>query len=138
MKLTHLNPPGLPNWSALFSQVVIVEEPPIRIAMVSGQVGVDERQLVAGDGSFSAQVQGAFANLKVALSAAGCSVTDVAKLTIYVVGYAQQKAGELQGVMRQHFGDGPLPALTLVGVQSLARAEFQIEVEAVAITRSGR
>ena len=86
MKLTHLNPAGLPNWSALFSQVVIAEEPPIRIAMISGQVGVNERQTVAGDGSFAAQVQGAFGNLRVALSAAGCSVTDVAKLTIYVVG----------------------------------------------------
>jgi hypothetical protein len=25
MKLTHLNPPDLPDWSALFSQVVIAE-----------------------------------------------------------------------------------------------------------------
>ena len=137
MKLTHLNPPGLPDWSTLFSQVVIAEDPRVRIAMISGQVGVDDRQLVVGDGGFAAQVQGAFANLRVALSAAHCSVTDVAKLTIYIVRFEQEKVGVIHAVLRQHFGDGALPACTLVGVQALARPEFQIEVDAIAITAPG-
>ena len=137
MQLTHLNPSELPDWRKLFSQVVVAEGSNLRIIAVSGQVGVDQRQVVAGDGSFPAQTKKAFANLMVALSAARCSVADVVKLTIYVVAYEQEKAGVIQDAVRQHFGGGDLPALTLVGVQSLARPEFQIEVEALAIEAPG-
>ena len=135
MTLKHLNPPELPDWSTLFSQVVVGEGAALRIVTVSGQVGVDERQVIAGDGSFSAQVERAFANLVVALSAAHCSVADVAKLTIYVVGHEQAKIGPIRDAVRRHFGDRDLPACTLIGVQALARPEFQIEVEALAIKR---
>ena len=103
--------------------------------VIPGQVGVDEHQVVAGDGSFTAQVERAFANLVVALSAGRCSVADVAKLTIYVVGYEQGKIGAIGDAMRRHFGGRPLPAFTLVGVQALGRPEFQIEVDALAIKR---
>ena len=133
MKLKHLNPPGLPDWSTLFSQVVVGEGEPLRIVVTSGQVGVDEHQVVAGDGSFDAQADRAFANLVVALSAGGCSVADVAKLTIYVVGYEGGKIGAIREAVARHFGGRPLPACTLVGVEALARQEFQIEVEALAI-----
>jgi enamine deaminase RidA (YjgF/YER057c/UK114 family) len=131
--LKHLNPPELPDWSALFSQVVVAEGSPLRVVIVSGQVGVDARQVVAGDGSFIAQTQKAFDNLALALSAARCSVADVVKLTIYVVEYQPEKARVIQEALRSQFGDGDLPALTLVGVQTLAKPEFQIEVEALAI-----
>ncbi len=133
MKLTHLNPPDLPDWSAFFSQVVVAEGSPLRIVAISGQVGVDRQQTVSGDGSFAAQLEGAFKNLLVALSAASCSVADVAKLTIYVVGYTNEKAGVITETLSRHFGSRPLPACSLVGVQALARPEFQVEVEALAI-----
>jgi enamine deaminase RidA (YjgF/YER057c/UK114 family) len=133
MQLTHLNPSELPDWRTLFSQVVVAEGSPIRIVAISGQVGVDAHQVVSGDGGFAAQAKKAFANLVVALSAARCSVADVVKLTIYVVGYEQEKAGVIQEVVRQHFGGRALPACTLIGVQALGRPEFQIEVEALAI-----
>jgi enamine deaminase RidA (YjgF/YER057c/UK114 family) len=133
MQLTHLNPPELPDWRALFSHVVVAEGSALRIVAISGQVGVDGRQIVAGDGSFAAQTKKAFDNLAVALSAARCSVADVMKLTIYVVGYEPEKAGVITEVLRHQFGDRDLPALTLVGVQALAKPEFQIEIEALAI-----
>src|SRR5262249_34693876 len=114
MKLMHLNPPELPDWNTLFSQVVIAEGLPLRIVVTSGQVGVDAHQVVAGDGSFEAQVEQAFANLAVAISAGGCSLRDVAKLTIYVVGYEEGKACSIRDAVNHHFGDQPLPACTLV------------------------
>jgi enamine deaminase RidA (YjgF/YER057c/UK114 family) len=138
VQVTHLNPRGLPDWRSLFSQVVIAEGPALRIVAISGQVGVDQREKLSGDGGFSAQTEKAFANLMVALSAARCSHRDVMKLTIYVVGYDQKKIGPIQEAVREHFGAGELPACTLVGVQALARPEFQIEVEALAITDSDR
>jgi len=133
MQLKHLNPPELPDWRALFSHVVVAEGSALRIVAIAGQVGVDARQIVAGDGSFEAQTKKAFENLAVALSAARCSVADVMKLTIYVVGYEPEKAGVITEFVRHQFGDSDLPALTLVGVQALAKPEFQIEIEALAI-----
>jgi enamine deaminase RidA (YjgF/YER057c/UK114 family) len=133
VKRTHLNPPELPDWSTLFSQVVATEGSPLRIVVTSGQVGVDAHQALAGDGSFEAQVEQAFANLVRAISAAGCSARDVAKLTIYVVGYEHGKIGAIRNAVTQHFGPPSLPACTLVGVQALARPEFLVEVEALAI-----
>jgi enamine deaminase RidA (YjgF/YER057c/UK114 family) len=133
MKLTHLNPPDLPDWSAFYSQVVVAEGSPPRIVAISGQVGVDRQQTVWGDGSFAAQVDGAFKNLVAALSAASCSVADVMKLTIYVVGYGREKAGVIAETVRRHFGSRPLPACSLIGVRALGRPEFQVEVEALAI-----
>jgi enamine deaminase RidA (YjgF/YER057c/UK114 family) len=133
IQLTHLNPPELPDWRTLFSQVVVAEGSPLRIVAISGQVGIDEHQVVAGGGDFAAQVERAFANLVIALSAARCSVADVVKLTIYVVAYEEAKAGVIQDVVRRHFGSGDLPACSLIGVQALGRPEFQIEVEALAI-----
>jgi enamine deaminase RidA (YjgF/YER057c/UK114 family) len=138
MTLTHLNPAGLPDWSELFSQVVVGEGSPLRIVVVSGQVGVDEHQVIAGDGGFIAQVDRAFGNLEVALSAAGCSMADVAKLTIYVVAYEQAKIGAIRDAIKRHFGGRALPACTLVGVAALARPEFQIEVEALAVATGKR
>jgi enamine deaminase RidA (YjgF/YER057c/UK114 family) len=131
--LKHLNPAGLPDWSTLFSHVVVAEGAPLRMVAISGQVGVDEHEVVAGGGEFAPQVDRAFTNLAVALAAANCSTKDVAKLTIYVVGYEQGKVRPIRDALRRHFGDGSLPACTLVGVAALGRAEFQVEVEALAI-----
>lgn len=138
MKRTCLNPPELPDWSTLFSQVVVAEGAPLRIVVTSGQVGVDAHEAVAGDGGFEAQVEQAFANLGTAISAAGCSMGDVAKLTIYVVGYEQGKVGAIRSAVTKHFEAGSLPACTLVGVQALGRPEFLVEVEALAIATRGR
>jgi enamine deaminase RidA (YjgF/YER057c/UK114 family) len=74
--------------------------------VTSGQVGVDAHQALVGDGSFEAQVEQAFVNLIRAISAADCSARDVAKLTIYVVGYEQGKIGAIRSAVQRHF-DGP-------------------------------
>ena len=134
MTRTHLDPPDLPDWSSLFSQVVVTEGSCLRIVAVSGQVGVDAQQRICGNGSLEAQLDGAFRNLQVALSAANCSAADLVKITIYVVGYTPEKAMPIQEAVRRHLGNPPLPACSLVGVQALARPEFQVEVEALAIT----
>jgi enamine deaminase RidA (YjgF/YER057c/UK114 family) len=112
---------------------VIAEGSPLRIIAISGQVGVDRQQALSGDGGFAAQLDAAFENLARALSAANSSVADVVKLTIYVVGYTPERAGALAETVRRHFGSRPLPACSLIGVQALARPEFQVEVEALAI-----
>lgn len=133
MTLQHLNPAGLPDWSSLFSQVVVADSGSVRIAVVSGQVGVDAGQKIAGDGSLQAQFDRACQNLDTALRAADLGMRDVAKLTIYVVGYSRDDDAMIAGTLSPYFAQGSRPALTLVGVQALARPEFRIEIEALAI-----
>lgn len=132
----HLNPPGLPDWSSFFSQVVCVEHQGIKQLFVAGQVGVDARKQLAGDGGFAAQTEQAFDNLGAALAHAGGTWSDVAMLTIYVVGYEEARAAVVGRAIRARFTAGKLPACSLLGVQALAEPRFLIEVEAVAVLGS--
>lgn len=135
MKRLHLNPPGLPDWSATFSQVVVIEHEGLRHLHVSGQVGVDNLKTPAGDGSFEAQLDRAFANLGIALEAGGASWSDVVKLTVYVVNYRPAHAASIRRALSSRFAPGRLPALSLLGVAALADPAFLVEVEATAVVQ---
>ena len=136
MEWNHLNPPGLPDWSSFFSQVVCVERHGTKQVFVAGQEGVDAQKQLAGDGGFAAQTEQAFDNLGVALAHVGGKWSDVAMLTIYVVGYEESRAPVIGRAIRARFAAGKLPACSLVGVEALAEPRFLIEVEAIAVLGS--
>ena len=76
----------------------------------------------------------ALRNLRTALEAAGATLADVAKFTIYMVDYSWDALEALTTAAKEVFGDPyPLTANTLVGVTSLWLPELLVEVEAVAI-----
>ena len=133
MEWSYLNPRDLPDWSSFFSQVICVEGHGVRHVFVSGQVGVDARKQLAGDGGFEAQTERAFENLGTALAAAGAAWQHVVKLTIYVVGYQEARAAVIGRAIRARFAAGKLPTCSLIGVQALAESRFAIEVEARAL-----
>ena len=135
MKRLYLNPPSLPNWSATFSQLVVLEHGGLRHLYVSGQVGVDVAKTLQGDGGFEAQLDGALSNLKIALQSGGGSWPDVVKLTVYVVDYAPAHASSIRRALTSRFAPGKLPALTLLGVAALADPTFLIEIEATAVVQ---
>jgi len=135
MKLLHLNPPGLPDWSATFSQVVVVEHEGLRHLYVSGQVGVNDSKTLVGDGGFEAQLDRAFCNLEIALEAGTGSWPDVVKLTVYVVNYAPAHASSIRRALTSRFPPGTLPALSLLGVAALADPMFVVEIEATAVVQ---
>jgi enamine deaminase RidA (YjgF/YER057c/UK114 family) len=129
MTLQRLQPDGLVK-SANFSQVVAATGP-VTI-YISGQVSMDkEGNLVAPD-DIPAQARQVYANLRVALEAAGATPADVTKLTTYVVGYRPQYLKAITQARVEVLGE-ELPASTLVGVQALAQVGFLVEVEAVAV-----
>ena len=136
MTWNHLNPPDLPDWSSFFSQVVCVEQQGIKHVFIAGQVGVDAQKQLAGDGGFAAQTEQTFDNLGAALAHVGGAWSDVAMLTIYVVGYEEAHAEVIGVAIRARFTAGKLPACSLLGVQALAEPRFLIEVEAVAVVGS--
>ena len=127
-----LNPSGLPNWDQTFSQIVVVSKDGSKTIYLSGQVSVDEHQNLIGAGDLSAQALRAFQNLETALAAAGAKTADVVKLNIYVKDYKPEDAISIGKALRQYFPQKNLPASTWLGVQSLAKEGFLIEVDAIA------
>jgi enamine deaminase RidA (YjgF/YER057c/UK114 family) len=129
MSLERPNATGLPATS--YAQVVVARGS--RLVFVSGQVSVDERGEVVAPGDFAGQVRQAHANLVTALSAAGATVGDIAKLTTFVVGYRAELLPVIREARAAIFGGGTGPASTLIGVEALATPDYLIEVEATAV-----
>ncbi len=106
---------------------------PGRIVHLSGQIGTD----AAGNhpDGLAAQTDQAMRNIIDALVGVGGSIDDLAKLTIYVVGWTAAMQGDLFTGLGAAAKVNPiaLVPITLVGVQSLFLDESLIEIEAVAI-----
>jgi enamine deaminase RidA (YjgF/YER057c/UK114 family) len=104
---------------------------PGRLVAISGQVALDERGAVVGEGDPAAQARQVFENLRRCLAAAGASFGDVMKLTFFVTDVADLPA--IRAARDEFLGSGPLPASTAVQVTALVRPEFRLEVEAFAL-----
>lgn len=128
--VTVNNPAGLYDPSANGYSHLAVLEPGTRLAFIAGQGGENERGALAAD--FRAQVRQAFANLAVALRAAGAGPGDVAKLTVLIVDHSEEKLHILGEELEAAFGAGAKPTCTLIPVPRLALDGMLFEVEAVA------
>ncbi len=128
MPKQFINPDGLSN-PGTYTHVVTVQGG--KLIFISGQVALDAQGQVVGAGDLKAQAKQVFENLKTALASQSATFTDVVKLNIYIVNYKPEYRQVVAEVRGQYFAARP-PASTLVGVQSLARPEFMIEVEAIA------
>lgn len=118
---TLATPPG-------FTHVVEITHG--RTIFIAGQVALDPSGQIVGQHDFRAQTQQVFENLKAALAAVGTDFTRVVKLNMYVVDISQLST--LREVRDNYVNTHNPPASTLVEVRKLARAEFLIEIEAVA------
>jgi enamine deaminase RidA (YjgF/YER057c/UK114 family) len=133
MTKKFLNPSDLPNWEHVFSQVVLVESGEMTTVYVAGQVSVDSNRNLIGAGDLRAQAEQTFNNLERALAAAGATTADVVKVGIYVRDYQPADAAIVREAFRRTFPHANLPASTWLGVTSLAKEGFLIEVDAVAV-----
>lgn len=79
----------------------------------------------------------AYQNLSAALAGAGATLSDVVKITTYIVNYRPSDLALIAEVRREFFARGNPPASTLLGVKALAVEGLLIEVEAVAVVGSG-
>ena len=129
MTITRTNPEGL---SAPGGYSHIVASDRGRLIFISGQVALNPRGEVVGEGDLRAQARQVYENLRVALAAAGATFADVVKQTTFIVDYRPEFRNVIADVRREFLGVDALPASTLVGVQALARPEFLIEVEVIA------
>jgi enamine deaminase RidA (YjgF/YER057c/UK114 family) len=113
-----------------FSQVVIA--PPGRIVSIAGQVPWDSKSRPVGGDRWE-QMRRCFQNVFVAVRAAGGTPDDVVSLRLYMVNFRSEEAETVADVLKETFGDRDPPASTWIGVTCLARPEYMIEVEALAV-----
>ncbi|MBM2622491.1 RidA family protein [Actinoplanes sp. LDG1-06] len=123
----HVRPAGPPPPNG-YSHAVSFTGPTV---VVSGQVPLDaDGRLVGGDDTLE-QTRQVFRNIETALAAAGASMSDVVKLTIFLTNVADLPAFR---AARDEFIDLERPpASSLVQVAALVHPGFRVEVEALAV-----
>jgi reactive intermediate/imine deaminase len=124
MPKTVISTPKAPGAIGTYSQALRCGD----TIYLSGQIGLDPAtmQLVEG---FDAQVKRVFDNLQAVAQAAGASLDDAAKLTIYLTDLAH--FAQVNAVMAGYFSQ-PYPARAAVGVAALPRGAL-IEADAVLV-----
>ena len=126
--VVFVNPPTLAKPTGYTHAVVAIGG---RTIYIAGQVALDQSGNIVGKDDFRAQTTQVFENLKRALEAAGATFKNVVKLNYYVVDMKQIQT--LREVRSGYVNTEEPPASTLVEVKRLAREEFLIEVEAIAV-----
>ena len=105
-----------------------------QLVYIAGQVSQDAAGAVVGENDFRAQVERTFQNVKIAVEAAGGAFADIVKFNYYCVGNADQFPAVRE--IRDRFVNVENPPVsTFVFVSRLARPEWLIEIEAIAVVR---
>lgn len=97
------------------------------LVFLSGQIGIDPATGTLVRGGIEAETRQVFENLREVARAAGSSLDDAAKLTVYLSDLGDY--GKVNELMREFF-DAPYPARAAVGIAALPRGA-RIEVEAI-------
>jgi len=100
------------------------------VLFISGQVAYDRNGQPAHPGDFTAQAREVFRSLKAQVEAGGGTLDSIVKLNTYLTDIRHR--ADLLPVREEFFG-AKTPASTLVAVTALARPEWLIEVEAIAV-----
>jgi enamine deaminase RidA (YjgF/YER057c/UK114 family) len=124
-----VNPDGWPRPSG-YANGVLAEG---RYLAISGQIGWNERNELAGDG-FLEQARQALRNVVAILRAAGGGPEHLVRLTWYITDKNEYRANvaELGAAYRAIVGNH-YPAMALVQVAALLEEGAQVEIEATAI-----
>ena len=109
-----------------FSETVVVKTGNFKTLYISGQIG---------DGAnLEAQTITTFQNLEKQLQNCNATFKDVVKMNTYIVNFNPEADLPIfRKVRKQFLGNENYPASTLVGIQSLGRKEWLIEIEAIAV-----
>jgi enamine deaminase RidA (YjgF/YER057c/UK114 family) len=133
MAVERLNPPTLAEPEG-FMHVSIATG--TRMVFLAGQVALAADGSLVGEGDLAAQTAQALRNVYAGLEAAGATFDDVAKVTLYIVDWTDDKMEQLMaGVITAagELGGAPVASSTLVSVPRLFREEFLIEIDVTAV-----
>ena len=122
-----INPAGMAPPSG-YSYAVRKSGTPVYI---SGQVALDAEGKLVGEGDAAAQTEQVFRNLRTVVEAAGGTMDDIVKITVFVTDPAYRPA--VGAARLKHFRDGQYPASTYLVVSGLAIPQLLVEIEAIAV-----
>lgn len=97
---------------------------------LSGQIPLDPQSMELVGPDAAAQIRRVFDNLSAVAAAAGGSLADVVKLTIYLTDLANFPV--VNEIMAQYF-DEPYPARAAIGVSQLPKGAA-VEMDAILVT----
>ena len=130
MQVQYLNPPVL---CPTFGWTHVVTVTGGKTVYISGQVGIDERGVVVGNGDLGAQTEQAFRNIERALADVGATFQHVVKTSLFVVGLKPEHVPVIRDVRSRYVSAEHPPSSTLVGVSALVGPDWLIEIEAIAV-----
>lgn len=134
MKKRRLHMSGGPKMPpGTIADAVLVENPQ-KILFISGQVGRDANGNLAE--GIEAQTLQALENLKAVCEKAGGKFGDIVKRTIYLTDwdeYPKTRSVREEFFKREGVREEDFPASTLCVIKSLAKKEYLIEIEAIAV-----
>jgi enamine deaminase RidA (YjgF/YER057c/UK114 family) len=111
-----------------YSQAVVTEGG--KIVWLAGQVGANDAAGNSLAGNFDGQVREIFARLGATLAEAGGMLGDMVTMTVFIT---DARYGDRFTQLRKEiFGDN-FPASALITVAGLARPEFLVEVQGIAV-----
>jgi 2-iminobutanoate/2-iminopropanoate deaminase len=96
-----------------------------KVVYLSGQIGLEPSTGVMVNDTFDAEVRRAFANMTAVVAAAGGTLAQVVKLTLFLTDLS--KFGQVNDIMAELIPQ-PFPARSTVGVKELPKgATFEVE-----------
>ena len=101
--------------------------------VISGQVPLDAEGRLVGYDDCAEQTRQVFRNLEAVLTAAGATMGDVVKLTVFLTTMADLAA--FRSVRDEFVDPQRPPASSLVQVSGLVHPAFRVEIEAIAALR---
>jgi len=101
-----------------------------RLLHISGQVAQGLDGQTVGKGDIEKQTVQVLENLKALVEQAGGTLTDVARIVVYLL--SRDHLPAVMDVRRRYFRE-PYPATTAVVVAGLANPEWMVEIEATAV-----
>lgn len=128
--LRFVNPPGLYNPAHNGYSHLSLFPAGWRIILPAGQGGETEDQVLSPD--FATQLKQAIRNTEIVLAAAGATMSDVAKFTLYVVDHNKEKFRIIREEFDRLWGDRK-PAWTLAPVPALALEGMLVEIDVIAV-----
>ena len=129
MEIQRINPGSLPTPMGAYCQVARRGS----IVTTAGMVAFNSDGNVVGEGDIEAQTRQTLENLKTALEAAGASLKDVLKTTIYLSDFANYKG--MNVVYNEFFRDGPVARATVR--TDLVLPSLLVEIDAIAVLDEG-
>lgn len=121
-----ISTPDAPPAVGPYSQAVVIE--PLKLVYTAGQIGMDPATGQFVTGGIQTETRQVLQNLKAILTAAGSSLDNVIKMTVFLTDMNDFQS--MNTIYQEFFKQEP-PARSTVAVKALPRGA-QVEMEAVA------